>query len=233
LTCRICNWLHKRLGSRADISCDRLWAGIYDWEAAYSGDWDLWTGDENSQRLIDQAEAVSGTDPHTAFKMHLQAAEAGSSWAMQMVGWQYRWGTVEAADYELAQEYYRRAICAGSWSATLPYADLLAEQGHFEASEQVLQDGVDCGFVPAYYWLARLGLDRSRDRKTCREVRPLLEYAKDRGHPGAKYLLATMMLLGKFGLREIPAGFRRMLEYSAQEAEEQAEAGAAPTPAPA
>jgi hypothetical protein len=42
-----------------------------------------------------------------------------------------------------------------------------------------------------------------------------------------------MMLLGKFGLREIPAGFRRMLEYSAQEAEEQAEAGAAPTPAPA
>ena len=194
-------------------------------------DWDPSTGDENSQELIEQAQASWSTDPNAAFKMCLQAAEAGSSWALQMVAWQYRWGSV-AADHELAQEYYRRAICAGSWSATISYARLLDDEGHFDACEEVLQDGIASGFIPAYFWLARLRFLRSRDRATCREIRPLLEHARDRGHPGAKHLLAVMMLLGKFGLRQVPAGFRMSWECTRElEVEDRAEAGPPPAAA--
>jgi hypothetical protein len=108
------------------------------------------------------------------------------------------------------------------------------EDGDFDACEEVLQDGIASDFIPAYFWLARLRFLRSGDRKTCREIRPLLEYARDRGHPGATHLLAALMLLGRFGLRQVPGGFRMVQECMKElEAEDQAEAGAAQTAAAA
>ena len=131
---------------------------------------------------------------------------------MQQVGWHYRTGAGVAADFERAQDYYRRAICAGSWTATISYARLLAEQGHFETCEQLLEDGVRSDFVPAYFWLARFRHRQSKSRKTCREIRPLLEYASEKGHPAARGFLAALMLLGKYRLRESPVSFRLVRE---------------------
>lgn len=92
--------------------------------------------------------------------------------------------------------------------ATIHYARLLAELGHHDACERTLENGVASDFVPAYFWLARCRYEQSKTPRVRREVRPLLEYAADKGHPEAKLLLARWMGLGKFGLRDIPRGWR-------------------------
>lgn len=127
-----------------------------------------------------------------------------------------------------AQEYYRRAIQGGSWTATIHYARLLDELGHYETCDQVLEDGVALGFVPSYFWLAWLRYKRSKTREACREVRPLLEYAARAGHPGARRKLSDWMLLGRFGPRAIFRGvllsFRLARDYAGEAAKAEPEA---------
>jgi TPR repeat protein len=147
------------------------------------------------------------TDPPSAFRLSLEAAEAGSIWSMEKVGWHYWTGTGVAADPRMALEYYHRACCNGSWMATIHYARLLEELGHHDDCERVLENGVESDFVPAYFWLAWCRYHRSKTTKVQREVRPLLEYAASRGHPEAKLLLARWMVHGGLGLGAVPRGF--------------------------
>lgn len=99
--------------------------------------------------------------------------------------------------------------------ATIHYARLLAELGHYDHCERTLENGVASDFVPAYYWLAWYRYERSKTTKVRREVRPLIEYAAEKGHPAAKALLARWMVLGKFGLRDIPRGCRLAIQGAA------------------
>jgi TPR repeat protein len=162
----------------------------------------MWSKETDSCRgKLDAAAAMSESNP-AALQLYLEAAEEGSVVAMGRVAWQFWTGTGTAPDFGKAQEYYRRAIQGGSWTATIHYARLLDQLGHHDACDRVLEDGVAAGYVPAYFWLAWLRYQRSRTRETCREVRPLLEYAAKCGHPGAKRKLAQWMVLGKFGARE-------------------------------
>ena len=228
LACRICQWLSRWIGAGSPDPCADLWAEIDAWERAHSNDWDLWCKESDSNReLMEQATAVESTDLQTAFQLFLRAADAGSVWAMQTVGWHYETGTYVMADFERAQEYYRRALSAGSWMATLSYARLLEKHGYPDYCDRVLEDGVQAGFVPSYFRLARFRYCRSKSRKTCRQIRPLLEYAAEEGHPGARRLLATLLVLGKYGLREIPKGYR-MVRQCAEEGDAEEEGAPAP-----
>lgn len=191
--------------------CEQFWQRVQQdsdaWERAHSDDSEMRLKEsENNRATLDAAAAMSKTDP-AALQLYLEAAEAGSVFAMQRVGWQYWTGTGTVRDLAKAAEYYRRAIERGSWMATIHYARLLDQLGQFESCDQVLDDGIAAGFVPAYFWLAWLRYKRSKTRQTCREVRPLLEYAAKAGHPGARYRLSQWMLLGKFGALEIFRGF--------------------------
>jgi len=179
---------------------------------------------------LDTAKRIRSEDPEAAFRIYLEVADSGVAWAMESVGYLYEEGIIVAKDCEQAMTYYRRAIEAGSWMATLKYASLLADLGHFDTCETILQDGVQADFVPAFYWLARVRLKRSKNRRTCCAIRPLLEHAADAGHPAAALLLARLKFRGKFGIREIPQGFRESLQvfdrtYAADSA---AEASAIP-----
>jgi len=158
------------------------------------------------------ANAIRPTDPEAAFRIYVDMADAGVAWAMEKVGYQYAWGNFVPRDWERAQDYFRRAIEAGSWMATLKYARLMADRGHFDVCEAVLQDGVNADFLPACYWLAWYRFRQSGTRTTVREIRPLLERAAEAGHPAAALLLARLQVWGKFGLREIPRGFRQLLQ---------------------
>lgn len=216
-TCRICARLRRWLGMETELDCDALWRSHLDqceaWEQANSNQDELWWSESGRNReLIEQAWVLRNADPEAAFRMLLEAAEAGSAWAMQSVGSHYHTGTVVAADFDRAADYYRRAISAGSWRATIAYARLLAEQGHVEECEEILEDGVRQNFVPAYFWLARLRYDRSPSRATCHEIRPLLDYAAGQGHPGAKQTLGRLMVKGKFGFFAIGKGLKLLLE---------------------
>ncbi|MEI9851383.1 MAG: hypothetical protein WDN24_11750 [Sphingomonas sp.] len=214
MTCKLClflcNWLCGDDAERVRVS---LWDSATAWERAQSNEWELWSEESDGNReLIKQARAMQEADPEAAFRTFLEAAEGGSAWAMEMVGWHYDTGTAVAADFGQAQEYYYRAICAGSWMATIAYARLLAEHEYFDYCERVLDDGVRSDFVPASFWLAWFRYKQSPTRETCREIRPLLEFAAEEGHPGAKLMIARLMARGKFGIREIPGGFGRIME---------------------
>lgn len=144
MTCKICDWLQSWLGARVEIDCNRIWDNIHDWESAHSNDGELWAPEADRNReLFDQASAIQDSDPESAFHMYMRAAVAGSPWAMRTVAWHYHWGSFVSVDHALAQDYYHRAICAGSWMATLPYARLLADEGRFEDAETVLKTGSD------------------------------------------------------------------------------------------
>lgn len=191
--------------------CDRFWEWFRKqssaWERAHSNEHELWSKESDHNReLITQADAITKTDPAASFRLCLEAAEAGSVWATEIVAWHYRMGNGVSADLNKALEYYYRAICGGSWMATIDYARLLATLGDDDTSEKVLSDGVESGFVPAYFWLAWLRYKRFKTREICKEVRPLLEYAAKMGHPAAKRTLAQWMLLGRFGPSEIFRG---------------------------
>lgn len=223
--CRICAWLCNWLCSDAALGREGFWARTTQWERDQSNEYELWLEDsERNRELNRQAAALESSDPEAALRLRLEAAEAGSVWAMEVVGWHYEAGTLVAADFGKAQEYYYRALSAGSWMATIRYARLLYDHGHFEHCEAVLQDGVRVDFAPSGFWLARYRHQQAPTRKTCRDVRPLLERAAAQGHPAAELLLARWTILGRFGMREIPEGFRKILRISSRPRPDLAEA---------
>lgn len=198
----------------------RLWEKSDAWERARSNENALWWEEPVENReLISRAYYCEKTDPAAAFRLYLEAAEAGSAWALNVVASHYETGARVAADLDKAQEYYRRALCAGSWMASIYYARLLAEAGRHDDCESVLEDGVSAGFVPACFWLAWFRYQRSKNGKACRDIRPMLERAASEGHPAAQIMLGQLMIRGKFGLLEIPAAFKWYLRWTRSSAE--------------
>ena len=211
--------------------CERFWREFWRhsdaWERAHSNDHEMWSKEsDQAQEILNAAAAMSEMDPAT-LQLYLKAADAGSVVASERVGWQYWTGTGTPPDPAKAQEYYRRAIEGGSWTATIHYARLLDELGYHDTCDKVLEGGVGVGFVPSFLWLAWLRYKRSKARATCSEVRPLLESAARAGHPGAMRKLSQWMVLGKFGPLEVFRGlllsFRLLREYVGDEAKREPE----------
>lgn len=214
MSCKLCAWLCNWLCADTELDRAAFWKEADDWERAHSNEWELWSADSDRNRELNgQASELNESDPDAAFRLRTEAADAGSVWAMEVVGWHYQTGTGVVADVETALEYYRRAIDAGSWMATIEYARLLARQGQHDECREVLEDGVQSDFVPAFFWLAWLRYKHSKSRKTAREIAPLLEYASSKGHPAAHALLCRLFLSGKLGLRKIPHGFRMIWAF--------------------
>ncbi|NML04721.1 sel1 repeat family protein [Sphingomonas sp. G-3-2-10] len=175
----------------------------------------MWSADSDINReRIARARALEETQPEAAFRLLCEAADAGSAWAMEQVGDRLETGRGTAVDVDRALDYYNRAIGAGSWTATLEVARLLVGLERFDEAEAMLEQGLAGGFVPSSFWLAWYRYKRSPTLATGRDVRPLLSHAADQGHPGAKLILARWMARGRFGVREIPAGCRRLLWLS-------------------
>lgn len=213
MACRLCQWLcNLRPGEAGQLRAS-FWSRSSDWERAHSNDWDLWSGQSDEARaLIDRADAIEDSDPEAALRLYAEAADAGSAWAMETVGWRYDAGIGTARDRDCAAEYYRRAFAAGSQVAAIGYAALLIEQGDRAGGEAILIDSARSGFVPAYYRLALHRYEGSPSRRTYREIMPWLEYAAEMGHPGAQLRLAELMAAGRCGLRKVPKGLRLLAE---------------------
>jgi hypothetical protein len=220
MTCRLCAWLCDRI-CPPDSSASGFWRASFDWEQAYASDWEPPEQGATFRKRRQEAKELLDEDPAAAFAIHRELAEDGSPFSMLKTGWNYESGRGTAVDLAAAEEFYRRALCAGSWKATLSYAGMLFKRGADSAWPSTLGDGADKGFIPAFFWLAWYRYKRAPGRKTAREVRPLLETAAGAGHPGARLMLARWKASGKFGLREIPNGIRLMrpIVRSAIEAE--------------
>ncbi|MFN3388592.1 MAG: tetratricopeptide repeat protein [Allosphingosinicella sp.] len=193
--------------------CDKFWeeflAYSEAWEKAAAHEDQLVAAEsEEAEAIIQRAAGIEDADQASAFRLYLEAAEAGSAWASARVGWHYWTGTAVAADPELALGYYYRAIGGGSWMAFIHFARILAQLDRHDDCDRTLEEGVACGFVPAYFWLGWLRYQREKTAKVRREVRPLLAHAARHGHPYAQLVLGRWMMLGKLGLRDVPRGVR-------------------------
>ena len=212
MACKLCQWLTKRFSKAEESFCASKWRELSDWERAYLNEADGFGEEpESTIQLVNSASDLHEHDAGSAFELYQEAAAAGSALAIEVLGWHHEIGKVVPVNLAEAERTYHRAICAGSWSATLRYAKLLARREDLAGCESVLRDGVELEFVPAFFWLAWYRYKWRPTRATAREIAPLLEHADARGHPMARKFLGALMLRGKFGIRQIPNGLRIIL----------------------
>lgn len=139
MACKLCAWLCRWLCSEP---ADSFWQQSHDWERAHSNDHALWLeAPAEDRERAEAAVAICETDPDAAFRVLIDLAQGGMAWAMEMVAGYYARGIVVSADFEQAQDHYRRAIEAGSWMATIGYARLLARDRHWEVCETLCATG--------------------------------------------------------------------------------------------
>jgi hypothetical protein len=214
--CRFCScmryWVTNSRGHRRD-KIDEI---SYAWESEYSNDWEPWHEEPDWDRLT-TAGVIAKNDRKAAFHIYLELAEIGSVHSMNQVAWEYAFGkgNIVETDDKLADDWYYRAIEGGSWMATRFYAQFHQSRGNFAYSEEVLETGIEQRWVPAYFWLARYRMKHATSLNIFQEIRPLLEYAADKGHPKANAVYSKLMSFGIFGIREIPCGFKRRFAFCA------------------
>ncbi|MCA1196860.1 hypothetical protein K9B35_02670 [Sphingomonas sp. R647] len=215
--CVLCRLLQSVARAESDQLYAAVWSASADWEARFTDEHGFWPDetDENAE-LIHRARALQGADPAAALALYRIAADQGSPEALELVAWHHQTGTVVAADPNLAAEWLRRAIAAGAWRATIVYARHLDALGHSDPADELLQDGIDAGFAPAFFWLGYLRARRDPTNATRRAVQPLVEHAAARGHPLAEWTVARWMARGNLGIGNIVAGLRRLFALSGQ-----------------
>lgn len=212
--CVLCDWLCERFCA-PDIGRN-FWRGVHHWEETYAADWEPWDSDDALRFQAIEAGRLVSTEPEAALMALRQLAGEGSAYAMRWLGTLYGGAHGIPRDDAASEEYFRQALCAGSWMATLSYAGLLYARGAHDKWPSTLGDGVAKGFIPAKFWLGWYRYRLNPTGSTSREVRPLLEDAAEAGHLGAKLILARWSAAGKFGLRKIPRGLRMVGSVMAQ-----------------
>lgn len=210
--CRFCAWVRRIVCPTCEAAMAAFWDAMFAWENAETGYSELYYEEPEAVRAqLQETFDLEPGHPEQAFANRLELAEAGSPTAMYLIARAYDTGSGVSADSWQAMNWYYRAICAGSWTATIDYARLLDKVGEYEACDQVLKDGIDADLATSRYLLARLRYERAPGRKAAREVRPLLDRASKQGHPGAEREISRLMFLGKFGFGQIREGSRRIV----------------------
>lgn len=216
---KIKRWLAENWPRSGEALDNAVWDHSYNWESWAGSEIDFWWDQPDSEQLMAVAK-LSETDPVAAFQGNSELTEKGCVHAIIWLGNSHRYGLGTEPNFDKAYDCYTLAIAKGSWIATRDMAGLLFNNGNFAECEELLEEGIECDFIPAYFWLAWYRIQRSNTKDTFRKARPLLEHAAAEGHPHAEKYLAALMLRGRFGVREIPSGLkllrkamRRFTEY--------------------
>lgn len=215
MPCKICNWFCDRF-CPPELSSEGFWERASKWEDDFSRDWEPWEDDENLRTQLSDAVELLETNASQALELLIALADKGSVSAMRWVGYLYDGHFGVEENQEMVGEYLHRALCAGSWSSTVSYANFLYRRGEHNYWPSVLEDGMEQGFVPAFFWYGWNKYRLRPSNRVAREVRPLILRAVKAGHPGAEYLLARWTARGRFGLRKIPEGFRLIISIVAK-----------------
>jgi TPR repeat protein len=181
---------------------------LLDWYYTQANDWEIWERDPEKDRMKEAFRLFPG-NREAGFQLLLELAENGSVWSMLSVAKYYESGNGVLPDPERMEHWFKRAFEGGSQNAQLRYTRILGLRLELAKCEEVLSVGAANDWAPALYWLARYRLRRSRSRETLTQVRPLLERAAAKGSLAAQKHQAQLMLWGRYGLRDIPRGFRQ------------------------
>jgi hypothetical protein len=166
-----------------------------------------------------QAYDLLKTDPAESFRQFLALAESGSVWSMATVGQLFESGTGTARDSAQAEEWLLRAYRAGSDYGLIWLGLLYQERSLHEKAQDVFHTGVERGFEPAMFYLARSYWNSAEWPQRRDETLALLKRGSAAGDLWAKRFLANAMMRGYFGLRLIPAGIRLLLNFAEDLAE--------------
>lgn len=165
---------------------------------------------ETDPAAIHQAYDLLKTDPAESLRQYLALAEQGSVWSMASVGQMFQSGTGTAQDLAQAEKWLHRAYRAGSDYGLIWLGILYEHSGQSEKAQEVYRTGIERGFVPAMIRLAAC-YRRSPDWVQRRqEVLTLLECGPAADDLFARHWLTSAMIRGRFGLRLIPEGIRRL-----------------------
>ena len=200
--CAFCRWMDRTLPGPTNADRERLEQN-WDYEQADYQPRDT----EPCQHSLTDALRALHADPAAAFPLLRNLADEGSPIAMNSVGEAYLWGRGVPIDQAEAGRWFKSAAEHGNLRATLTYGRLLLSRREFSEAEAIFGPAAEHGFGPAAYRLARGKLAQSK-RRGLRPARPLLERAVAQGSPAARSLFAAPMLLGLYGLRSVPRGWR-------------------------
>lgn len=210
MECRLCTWLCQRF-CPPQWDSNAYWNATYKWEESFSRDWEPWDEDEDLRtRTVETARLVE-INPTLALQGFSELADEGSAFAMRWAGTLCMGNHGIDQNLDLAEDFFRRGLCAGSWMSTISYANLLYRRGAHDRWPSTLADGIDKGFIPAFFWHGWNSYRLNPSSRVAVEGRPLMLRAAEAGHPGAKAMLARWTARGRFGLRNIPDGFRMLL----------------------
>lgn len=201
------DWFWKKVGypTSADVSryCD-------DWDRGQARATPYVKGVAREQEI--EALRLFKADPESAFPDLLANAESGSVASMERIAWCYDAGKGVSRDPIEAELWYRRAFLCGSDYGVLRYGWVLWGRRNYADAEAVFRVGAERDLAPALEWLAYCRLKQSKNRKTLREARLLLERAAAQGSPRAKDRLVR--LRGVSGFLEIPGSWRLVREFT-------------------
>lgn len=216
--------------ARQDVS-DDLWDWVDRFDRDCSNNWTIWEAlPEEARRLFRDGARLHRRDPVAALAQLEEAALLGNPLAM-VEAQKYHWhGIGTAEDRENANRFLADARDAGSWHAAILIARRASRHGDMETCFAILEEGVDANYTAAMFWLAWYQYRERPGRRTAREVLPLLETAIERGQPGARWLMARLLIRGRLGLPLMGEG-RRMAKALCHELQEEREARAQAHPA--
>ena len=132
MSCRICKWLCDRF-CPPGVNSGTYWKSTFEWEETYSQNWEPWDEDEILRKRANEAARLVDIDPNLALQKFSDLADDGSAYAMRWAGTLCMGKKGVDEDLELAEDYFRRGLCAGSWMATISYASLLYRRGAHDA----------------------------------------------------------------------------------------------------
>ena len=196
---------HSRIADDPDF--DETLALHRQWDWDQTNDQEFANEDPFSE-VVTEALALRDEDPAAGVSRLIELAEQGSTSSLRAVAYCYTNGLGVQPDEDEAERWDRRAMEAGSLSGLLECGRHCWRRQDWDGCERVYGVGAGMGWAPAMYWLARVRLHRSKSRATLNEVRPLLEGAAAKGSLAAQKLLSYHLILGHFGLREVPRGWR-------------------------
>jgi len=191
-----------------------VWRKTAEWDRTHTNNEALWASELDRDRLEMALELYRSDETAAAFEIWLDLAEGGSIWAMTEIGSCYESGTAVPQDLIAAERWFARAAAGGSLIAMIYRAKCAGYRKDYAAAVEVLEPGVNQGWLSALFWQTWYRQILSPTLKTYRSILPVLKKAKREGHPGATFLMANWMASGKFGWWLVPVGAVRLVLFA-------------------
>jgi len=165
---------------------------------------DALVAQERDVKRLQDAYALLSTNRQRALVELEELANGGSVLSMLYLAQTY--ASEPGADHARAEKWYRAAYERGSSTALFALGSKYFREGKYEEAEQIFSDGVSKNDGVSMYWLASLYIVDPRNRGEPDRIRDLVERSAALGQVRAKRDLASFLMKGRYGKREIARG---------------------------